>query len=195
MPLPRVVVFDLDGTLWSPEMYELWGGGGSPFQPHPSRRKDALVDKKGTTVALLGEARAIMQQLSFDDQWKANKTFVGVSSTCDEPSWAVECMSKLFLDDRGEVPMSSLFEGFTEIYSALKSQHFQTLLKKVQRADPSIRDFSQFIFFDNQTNNIHDVSKLGVTCVYCPHGMQPGVWEKGLQQWEENFRRGSKSGM
>ena len=30
---PKVFAFDLDGTVWSPDMYELWGGGGSPFEP------------------------------------------------------------------------------------------------------------------------------------------------------------------
>jgi hypothetical protein len=31
--LPKVLVFDLDGCTWWPEMYHLWGGGGSPFTP------------------------------------------------------------------------------------------------------------------------------------------------------------------
>jgi magnesium-dependent phosphatase 1 len=189
--LPRVVVFDLDGTLWSPEMYELWGGG-SPFQPH-AKRKDALLDKSGRTVALLGDARSIMQQLAFDPRWKQNKTIVGISSTCDEPAWARECMSKLFLDDANATPMTQLFEGFTEIYSALKSEQFRQLLRKAQRVDPSIDDFSHFLFFDNQRNNIEDVGRLGVTCIYCPDGMQPGVWEKGLQQWEANQSKKKKN--
>ena len=30
--LPKVVVFDLDGCVWDPEMYELWGSGGAPFK-------------------------------------------------------------------------------------------------------------------------------------------------------------------
>ena len=31
MPKPKAVVFDLDGCVWRPEMYELWGGG-APFK-------------------------------------------------------------------------------------------------------------------------------------------------------------------
>ena len=31
--LPKILVFDLDGCTWWPEMYHLWGGGGSPFTP------------------------------------------------------------------------------------------------------------------------------------------------------------------
>ena len=31
MTVPKLMVFDLDGCLWDPEMYELIGCGGSPF--------------------------------------------------------------------------------------------------------------------------------------------------------------------
>ena len=31
--LPKVIVFDLDGCVWDPEMYELWGGG-APFKAY-----------------------------------------------------------------------------------------------------------------------------------------------------------------
>ena len=49
--LPKAVVFDLDGCLWSPDMYMLWGGG-APF----SLRSDGdLDDSRGTRVHLLGD--------------------------------------------------------------------------------------------------------------------------------------------
>ena len=31
LTLPKAVVFDLDGCLWYPDMYMLWGGG-APFR-------------------------------------------------------------------------------------------------------------------------------------------------------------------
>ena len=31
--LPKVIVFDLDGCVWDPEMYQLWGGG-APFKAY-----------------------------------------------------------------------------------------------------------------------------------------------------------------
>lgn len=42
--LPKVVAFDLDATLWMPEMYQLWGG--SPFKRDPSGVH--LLDRQGT---------------------------------------------------------------------------------------------------------------------------------------------------
>jgi magnesium-dependent phosphatase 1 len=179
---PRVVVFDLDGTLWSPEMYELWGGGGAPFRRDGNHHTHVL-DRSNTKVNLLGESRAILQMLHFDPAWK--DTIVAISSTCDEPSWARECLQMFSLDDARKVPFAEVFKGYEHIYSDRKSNHFRKLLREAKAVDPTIRDdFRDFIFFDNQTNNIHDVSKLGVTCVYCPQGMQRGIWERGLVEWK-----------
>ena len=47
---PAAVIFDLDGCLWDPEMYELWGGG-APFSDNGD---GTLADKSGVTVRLLG---------------------------------------------------------------------------------------------------------------------------------------------
>ena len=47
---PAVIIFDLDGCLWDPEMYELWGGG-APFSDNGD---GTLADKAGVTVRLLG---------------------------------------------------------------------------------------------------------------------------------------------
>ena len=185
MDRPRVIVFDLDGTLWSPEMYELWGSGGAPFK-RDNASHEHVLDRSHTKVRLLGETRRILQMLKYDPEWNTN-TFVAISSTCDEPAWARECLSLFTLDDERRVPFATLFEGLEEIYSARKSEQFRTLLKKIKKQDPTIHDdFRDFIFFDNQRNNIDDVSRIGVTCVYCPEGMQRGVWEKGLASWRQN---------
>ena len=50
---PKAVVFDLDGCLWYPDMYMLWGGG-APFSP---REDGDLDDQYGKKVYLLGDVR------------------------------------------------------------------------------------------------------------------------------------------
>eukprot|EP01065_Artemidia_motanka_P007069 TRINITY_DN13473_c0_g1_i1.p2 TRINITY_DN13473_c0_g1~~TRINITY_DN13473_c0_g1_i1.p2 ORF type:complete len:125 (+),score=19.29 TRINITY_DN13473_c0_g1_i1:28-402(+) len=72
---PRVVVFDLDGCVWYPEMYHLWGGGGAPFKQAAG---GDLTDNAGTNVRLMGDVRAIMTSLHRDAQWKG--TAVAVAS-------------------------------------------------------------------------------------------------------------------
>ena len=46
--LPKLLVFDLDGCLWEPEMYELYGG--SPFSLRPN--DGDLTDKSGTHIKM-----------------------------------------------------------------------------------------------------------------------------------------------
>ena len=54
--LPKLLVFDLDGCLWEPEMYELYGG--SPFTLRPN--DGDLTDRNGTHIELIGDVRQIM---------------------------------------------------------------------------------------------------------------------------------------
>ncbi|KAG8347984.1 putative Acid Phosphatase [Trypanosoma vivax] len=186
--LPRVIVFDLDGTLWRPEMYELWGGG-APFKAVDKDQNSAL-DRLNVRVSLIGETRELLQSLAADEKWK--NTQLAISSTCDEPRWALELLRLFQFKDRAgrQVPMLSLFGDLVEIYKANKAKHHRTILQKAQKVDPSIKDdFSDFIFFDNQQNNIQDVSSVGVTSVYCPDGMVRGVFERGLQAWREGRKK------
>ena len=54
---PAAVIFDLDGCLWDPEMYELWGGG-APFSDNGD---GTLKDRSGVTVRLLLTAQRNLQ--------------------------------------------------------------------------------------------------------------------------------------
>jgi magnesium-dependent phosphatase-1 len=47
---PKVVVFDLDGCVWYPEMYMLWGGG-APFK---TQSNGDLKDRAGQKCYLMG---------------------------------------------------------------------------------------------------------------------------------------------
>ncbi|CBH17199.1 hypothetical protein, conserved [Trypanosoma brucei gambiense DAL972] len=187
-PTPRVIVFDLDGTLWRPEMYELWGGG-APFMLSKDNSSIA-IDKKGTEVRLIGQTRELLQMLSTTEEWR--NTHLAISSTCDEPRWAMELLQLFrFRDKRGnDVPMLSLFGDLVEIYKANKKNQHRTILKKVKEHDPTVRgDFSDFIFFDNQQDNIGHVSSIGVTSIYCPNGMVGGVFERGLKEWRDKEKK------
>jgi hypothetical protein len=53
--IPAVIAFDLDATLWYPEMYQLYGG--APFKKHENGKD--LKDRHGE-VGLF---------IYFDDQW------------------------------------------------------------------------------------------------------------------------------
>ena len=165
--LPPVVAFDLDGTVWAPEMYELFGGGGSPFEILDSTR---LKDRQGTQVHLLGDTHNIMNQLS-----NSTDTVVAVASRTDEPSWAIECMKKFKLPNN-----KSLFSLCTiqEIYKGSKKKHLAEIMRKTGHSA------SDILFFDNEIGNINDAKSMGVIAVFCPQGVTADVWEKGLLLWQ-----------
>lgn len=167
---PRLVAFDLDGTIWTPDMYQLWGGG-SPFTVEsPS----ILRDCRGTRVRLLGAAAEILLELNRDHP-DVITTWV---SCTDEPDWAAECLT-LFRSSNGE-SIGDLINGPPQIFKANKQEHF----KRLQRAFPDI-PYEDMIFFDNEHGNIRSVSSLGVVSIYCPDGMLREVWNEGLDTFNK----------
>lgn len=165
---PKLIAFDLDGTIWSPDMYQLWGGG-SPFTVVGDGTAK-LKDCTGQTIRLLGISGSLLHDLKHDEKWKDTKT-AWVSCT-DEPSWADECLRKF--KSSGAEPIGNLIDS-VQIFKDNKQTHF----KRLKSQFPDI-EFSDMLFFDNEMGNIRSVSKLGVISVYCPDGMTQSVWEEGL---------------
>ena len=169
--LPKLIAFDLDGTIWTPDMYQLWGGG-APFTVDGDGTKK-LMDRSGTPVKLLGISSQILQELKTDPKWAATKT-AWVSCT-DEPEWAAECLLK-FKTKEGQA-IGSYIDS-SQIYKANKKQHFRELKKQYESIE-----YSEMLFFDNESGNIRSVSELGVQCVYCPDGMTEEIWQQGLARF------------
>ena len=123
MVLPKLVAFDLDGTVWSPDMYELWGGG-SPFLAAAGKKEvSTLTDRAGTKVRLLGDIQNILHELKYDHP-EVVTTWV---SCTDEPRWARECLEK-FTTRHGEA-IGSCINGQPQIFKANKQ--VRTLIFKI----------------------------------------------------------------
>jgi len=165
--LPKLIAFDLDGTIWSPDMYQLWGGG-APFRL-AANKKD-LLDRSGASVRLLGISDNILHDLHSNPALQHIK--VAWVSCTDEPEWAEECLSKF--KTSGGVVIKNVVHS-SEIYKANKQLHFQNLHKQY----PDIR-FEDMLFFDNEYGNIRTVSKLGVKCYHAEDGMTEEAWKEGL---------------
>ena len=167
--LPKCLVFDLDGCLWEPEMYELlYGTGGAPF----SLCSDGdLKDKSGNDIILIGDVRKIMHELKTDSKW--SNTLVAIASKCNEPNWAGECLDKFEIGDK--IKLRSVFHpDLIEVYFGNKQNHLKTIAKK---SKISLQDM---IFFDNQMDNCRDVAAIGVTVSYTPNGVTRKDFEKVL---------------
>jgi magnesium-dependent phosphatase 1 len=153
-------------------MYQL--SSGSPFTQVEGGQK-TLLTRDGSKVNLLGISGFLLDELRSNPVWRNTK--IAWVSTTDEPSWAKECLKK-FVTSPNRIPIASCADD-SQIFIDNKRVHFRNLKKKFGDIE-----FEQMVFFDNQMNNIRDVSELGVHCVYCPDGMTELIWEKGMKSFE-----------
>ena len=168
--LPRAVAFDLDGCLWDPEMYELWGSGGSPFK----KDGEDVVDRGGSQVTLMGDAREILTELGTSKRFQ--NTHVATASSCDEPEWAHECLAKFEIGN-GKI-MGEVFHSH-EIYKASSKQVHLSKVCESAGCTPE-----EVIFFDNQMNNCNAVVQMGVTTVFTGRsGVTKEIWEMALREF------------
>lgn len=163
---PSLVVFDLDDTLWFPEMYML---DGLPF----TRDKQGRVhDRGGDHVRLIGDSQRILHEIHL--HWKDTK--VGYASRTHYPKWASACLK--LIEVAPGVTMEDVVD-VKEIYPGDKTTHFAHFKRKTGI------EFHNMLFFDNEIRNVRDVASLGVVAVYTPHGMTMEHWHKGLAQFNQ----------
>jgi len=167
--LPKCVAFDLDGCLWYPDMYQLWGGG-APFQRQPDGR---LFDRRGSPVALHSGVCAVLNELADDPRWSG--VTVAAASCCDEPGWAHECLAKFQLGKSGRTLQDVV--TVSHIYKGSKQNHLKAI------AAAANCKLEEVIFFDNEPYNCHHVAEIGVTCIFCPGGVTESVWQTGLSSF------------
>ncbi|GCC16982.1 hypothetical protein chiPu_0021464 [Chiloscyllium punctatum] len=134
MAKPKLVVFDLDYTLW-------------PFwvdthvdPPFRKERNGKIVDSAGRTINLYAEVTEVLQTLQRDG------IQIAAASRTGEVAGANQLLNLFKLD--------SYFIQ-KEIYPGSKVTHF-TRINQATRTQ-----FSEMIFFDDEHRNIVDVGKLG----------------------------------
>lgn len=175
--MPRLVVFDLDGCLWRPEMYELihfMGNKGAPFRPS-EHDKNVLLSVGEEPVQLLKDVRDVMRELYLEPQWKDIP--VGISSRTDAPHWARELLQKFSVQhDGGEFVLGEVFRnGPIEMRGDSKVKHFHRIARETNIA------MEDMLFFDNELGNCESVASLGVTVGYCPGGVSKEIWQAALK--------------
>eukprot|EP00392_Amoebophrya_sp_AT5.2_P015848 g16069.t1 len=112
-------------------------------------------------------------------------TKIAIASCCDEPSWAHELLGKFRIGigatTGGGTGTSTTKQQpesmrdavtFTEIHYGAKTGHFNEIKRDASKvlAGGSKLEFSDMIFFDDQSGHIRNVGNQGVVAVQTPHG-------------------------
>ncbi|WPT16085.1 Magnesium-dependent phosphatase 1 [Picochlorum sp. SENEW3] len=186
--IPLLIAFDLDGTLWYPEVDTL-------SDAHTLRPVDGVCERTGMTrcmgvldeygscLRLMGDSEEILSELMDGEMW--DNTLVAYVSRTTEIESAHLCLRHVTVASSGTT-MEDIGHH-SEIFPGCKVHHFRNLSQATGIA------FEDMLFFDNERRNTADVSKgLGVTSVYTPYGMTRSAWEIGLRAFAEAKQGGGR---
>jgi magnesium-dependent phosphatase 1 len=176
--LPKLIVFDLDHTLWPLGIDQFL------FKPPYHRRyanllrvsKDAPPSQTGPLFKVFDSEQKEMT--SFSEVPEVLRIIkndlnvpIGAASRTEYPAGANSLIDLFGWQD--------LFK-YREIYPGSKVTHFGQF-KQLTKAS-----YDQMLFFDDEPRNIDDVSRLGVSCVLIDPsaGMTVRHLHEALQQFE-----------
>lgn len=160
--VPSLIVFDLDNTLWTPELYQL--------------RKLARNNQfpvANQDVKLFPAAKQMIMEMKKDEKY-ANTKFA-VASRTKSVDWAHDLLNQFELRE---------WLDYIEIFPGDKKKHFDNLKRN------SGIDYSEMLFFDDARDgrygNCEPVSSLGVLSVHCPNGIyEESIWTNAMSQYKE----------
>lgn len=158
--LPRLIVFDLDFTLW-----DCGGTWYDCLTPPFAMKAGRPVDSLSRSIRLYDDVATILDWC--DEQSIA----MALASRTEQPTWARELVDKLDIADRFQ---------FAEIYPSSKLRHFQALMNASTVAP------QEMLFFDDEMRNIREVATLGVTTVHVEHGLTRRLFDDGLERFSAN---------
>ncbi|KAI8332560.1 magnesium-dependent phosphatase-1 [Chlamydoabsidia padenii] len=140
--LPKLIVFDLDCTLWTPWIDYTYG---PPFTYH--EEDNFLKDKMGEKLVLFKHITTIFKLIqTFPD------TKIGIASRTGTPDWARIALKLFKVSD--DTTLHDTID-YMEIYPGRKTQHLTEL---AQSSGIACEDM---LFFDDERRNA-DVKTLGV---------------------------------
>lgn len=167
--MPSLVVFDLDATLWTPELYQLrkLPGYKDASGPGPVANKD---------VKLFDGAKGALREVASAERWKGCK--VAVASRTNKGPWAKSLLKQFEVDDGSGRSLDALID-FKEIFTGDKTRHFESLREKTGIA------YEDMLFFDDakggRYGNCEPVARMGVMSVHTPEGLTSEVWKNAVE--------------
>ncbi|KAL1915733.1 uncharacterized protein VTP21DRAFT_6492 [Calcarisporiella thermophila] len=174
--LPKLIVFDLDFTLWP-----LWIDthiSGPPFKID-SKRTACVTSCENEPVQLYKDVPAILHAIKNMKDVK-----IGIASRTHEPLWAKQILEIMPIPN-GENSFCTLQSMIdqAEIYPGTKLKHFSRFHDRLKI------DYKDMLFFDDEKRNIDEVGqKLGVHSVLVKGELTYGDFQQALQEFSAHTK-------
>ncbi len=156
MGMPKLVVFDLDFTLWN--CGGLWVD--CTDYPFHSDENGALSDSGGRLLRLYDEVPQILDRLEQDG------ISMALASRTSQPSWAIELLDLMEIRSRF---------SYQEIFPGSKVTHFENLAAKTGLT------YAEMLFFDDEHRNVREIGAMGVHCIEVKSGVKLESFEQGMK--------------
>lgn len=194
LPLPSLIVFDLDYTLWP-----FW------IDTHPATplkvNKDntGMLDRYGATYTFYSEVPSILYEA------KRRNILMGLASRTHTPELAKQMLRAVDIpvpeqylkqssdEEDIEKPQKAItFFTFQEIYPGAKTRHFRQIQSATKGLSKTNKDVSKsgiayedMLFFDDESRNRDVERELGVTFYLVPDGVTRSEIDAGVRAWRK----------
>lgn len=160
---PKLIVLDLDNTVWTPELYQL-----------RTLQRANQVPVAGKDVTLFPGAQDLFDKIRAGDYFPPSTQFA-VASRTKSVEWAQDLLDQFQLRE---------LLHYVEIFPGHKKTHFENM-----KRDSGI-PYEEMLFFDDARDgkygNCEPVSAMNVLSVHCPNGLyENSIWETAIQRYTE----------
>lgn len=171
LPLPKIMVFDLDYTLWpfwvdthvTPPIKALEGG-------------QKVKDRYGEGYAFFPEVGGILDAL------KQKSILIGAASRTHAPDLGREMLRLLKVPSSSSSQRALDYFDHVQIYPGNKTTHFERINR-----DSGI-EFEDMLFFDDESRN-KNVEGLGVVMQLVKDGVTREEIDAGVRSWRKRNKK------
>ncbi|OAA38794.1 magnesium-dependent phosphatase-1 family protein [Metarhizium rileyi] len=181
LPLPKLIIFDLDYTLWP-----FWVDTHVTPPLKPNATRSLATDRHGEEYSFYSDVPQILQLLP---KAAPGAIKLGVASRTHAPNLARDLLKMLHLPPAQEGDKSrralDVFDAGLEIYPGSKLRHIEMLQRRTGI------QFEDMLFFDDESRN-KETESLGITMRLVRDGVCWAEIEKGVEDWRKRkgFRKG-----
>ncbi|KAF2642857.1 magnesium-dependent phosphatase-1 [Massarina eburnea CBS 473.64] len=171
LPLPKIVVFDLDYTLWP-----FWVD--THVTPPIKAQEGGLKvkDRYGEGYGFYADVGGVLDAL------KQKSIQIGAASRTHAPALGREMLQLLKVPSSLSSQRAIDYFDHLQIYPGNKTTHFERIHR-----DSGIA-YEDMLFFDDESRN-KNVEVLGVVMQLVRDGVSRGEMDKGVRSWRKRNRK------